>query len=440
MLSLCLAAVAVVLQQGATRTIEIWSDAPIAVTIEHLTIDSDGRAHMTGDSRLTVGAPLALTYESGEGRYVRFSYEGVSPHTYSTVELGALNRLRLPDALPGGELLLLVPPATVRPVALEIEGPRVQTVHPGGAQYVSLAGLPEGGYRVVPVYEGGIKGRARTYDVQTARSSIAAMPIEAVGTADIVAEAAVCAGATEVLVDMVVPAAGASRTPPPRARVLRSDEPHCELIVAGLPPGTFQVSYRTSRTGTGRTTFEIAPQAVSRVLVRGPSVTVTGRVTLNGDPIADATLVFLFLGSADLPSGSRSETRSDGAGFYSVTLESAGRYQTSFLPRESGFFSANEQATFVDGANTFDISLTGGTITVGLEGWDRRTPIDVKLVSSRHHMQWRWQGRPSVFGALSPGDYEVTLAGPDGTVLGLQTVTLTSARPRQTVRFDLRAR
>ena len=442
MLSLCLAVAAVVVQQGAARTIEIWSDAPVAVSIQHLTIDSHGNAHVTHERRVSVGDPLTLTYESGEGRYVRFSYEGISPRTYSAAELGALKRLRLPDALPGGELLLLVPPAIVRPIALEVDGPRVHTVRPGDARHVSLAGLPEGRYRVVPVYEGGLKGRARTVPVRTAASTISLLPVEAVGAADIVAEAAACASATVVLVDLLVPPdVGAStETPPNRAPVLRSNEPRCRMTFAGLPPGRFEVSYRASQAGTGKARFEVAAQSIAHVAVGGPAITAAGRVTLNDDPIADASLVFLFLGSAELPSGARSETRTDGAGFYSIPLDAPGRYSVSLPPGESGFFSARARATFVEGVNTFDIALTGGTITVELDGWDQRTPIDVRLMSPRHQMHWRWHGRASVFGALPFGEYEVTIVGPDRAVLGLQTVSLTGVRPRQTVRFDLRAR
>ena len=438
--ALYLAAVAVVLQQVSTRTVEIRSDAPAAVTVEHLTIDTDGKAHVTDQQHLSVGAPLVLTYESGEGRYVRFSYEGVSPRTYAAAELSALTRLRLPDALPGGELLLIVPPAAVRPGAFEITGPRVRTLHAGDAGHLSLPGLPAGSYRVVPVYDGGIKGRARAYDVQTARTSIGAIPVEAVGAARVIAARPVCDVATEVQVDMRLPAAlrdDGRATPPHRAHVATSDEPRCDMTFAGLPPGSFQISYRNIEGTIAGAVFDVESQRVTDVSVESPPVRVSGRVTLNGRPMPGVALRFLSRGGTDRAAGAIKVTRTDGSGYFTVALESAGTYSIHGSSDE-GILGHMEPAAFVVGSNTLDIPLAGGTLSVELTGWDRRAAVNVTVKGPDGALGTSFRpddstGRRRFFG-LPFGPYTVTLQlGPARA----QEIVLTPSRPEATVKFDL---
>ena len=436
MLSIWLAAVAVVLQQGATRTVEIWSESSVAVRIEHLTIDSSGAARVTDERRLSVGAPFVLTYESGEGRYVRFSYEGVSPRTYAATELTALKRLRLPDALPGGELLLILPPAAVRPSAFEINGPRVHTLHPGDAGHLSLSGLPAGSYRVVPVYDGGIEGRARTYDVQAARTSIGAIPVETVGAARVIAARAVCDVATEVRVTMRLPAPSredGTGAPPRRAHIAASDAPRCDMTFAGLPPGSFQISYGNTDGTIAGAVFEVEPQTVTDVSVESPPVRVSGRVTLNGRPMPGVALRFLS-------SGAMKVARTDAAGYFAVALESAGTYRIHGSSDE-GMLGHIERAAFVEGSNAHDIALAGGTMRVELTGWDRRTPVNITVSGPEGALGTSFQpddstARRSFFG-LPFGTYTVTLQGDSNPA---QEVVLTPSRPEVSVKFDLMRR
>lgn len=433
MLSICLAAVAVVLQQGATRTVEIWSESPVAVRIEHLTIDSQGNAHVTDEQRLSVGAPLALTYASGEQHYVRFSYDGISPHTYAAAELAALKRLRLPDPLPGGELLLVVPPATVRPSAFDIDGPRVQTLHAGGAGHLSLPGLPAGRYRVVPIYDGGIKGRARTYDVRTSRSSIGTIPVEAVGAVRVLAARSVCDVATNVRLSMRLPADppdDGTAASPHRAHVATSDAPRCDMAFAGLPPGSFQISYGNTEGTIADAVFDVESQTVTDVSVESPPVRVAGRVTLNGRPMPGVALRFLSRSAMKV-------TRTDGSGYFTVALAAAGTYSIQGSSDE-GMLGHMAPAAFVEGSNTLDIALAGGTLSVDLTGWDRRAPVNVTVNGPEGALGTSFRpddstGRRTFFG-LPFGTYTVTLRPGSART---QTVVLTPSRPEATVKFDL---
>src|SRR5688500_9439023 len=185
-LLLCLSIAAASIAQAPQRSIEIWSEHPIAIEIEWLTIDEAGKQIVTARRKTAVGPPVPLEFTHGSDRYVRFSYEGASPRTYSTAELMTAKKLRVPDVLPGGELLLLVPRMVVRPVQLLIEGPRVVTVPLERAVHASLGGMPAGEYRIVPVYDGDIKGAPRAATVRTAQSTLLLMPAEDVGAARIV--------------------------------------------------------------------------------------------------------------------------------------------------------------------------------------------------------------------------------------------------------------
>ena len=68
-------------------SIEIWSEHPIAIEIAWLTIDRDGRETVTARRRTAVGPPVPLEFVHAGDRYVRFSYQGASPRTYSTSDL-----------------------------------------------------------------------------------------------------------------------------------------------------------------------------------------------------------------------------------------------------------------------------------------------------------------------------------------------------------------
>src|SRR5687767_9829912 len=88
--------------QSLQRSIEIWSEHPIAVEIEWLTIDEAGKRTVTASRKTAVGPPVPLEFTHGSDRYVRLSYQGASPRTFATADLISAKKLHVPDVLPGG--------------------------------------------------------------------------------------------------------------------------------------------------------------------------------------------------------------------------------------------------------------------------------------------------------------------------------------------------
>lgn len=435
-------------QDVPVRPVQIWSVDPIPVDIEWITIDTNGKQTVTSRRKTAVGPPVALDFTHGPDRFVRFSYAGAAPRTFSTAELIAAKKLHVPDVLPGGELLLFVPPMTVRPVQLLVAGPRAQSVNLTGVLHSSLSGVPAGEYRITPVYEGGLTGAMQTASVKTAATTLALMPAEDVGAARIVAPEDVCTGATEMLVNQLVSAdvGPMIRTPPNRVRIVSSKEPRCEMTVGGLKPGAFETLFRRESLTMGRGEFDIAPRAVSTAHVAGTHVLVEGRLTMNGRPMREAQLSFLSaLGNVGGHMEEVAIVKADANGFYSVRLEKAGAYLVRLM-RKATFGAMPKPVTFAEGRNFHDIALTGGVITLELTGWDRGTPIEVRLQGANSMMSSTFSAQLNekpTFEGLPFGEYKVAVtprraASRNWSLQDPKTVIISATSPEATLRFDLR--
>lgn len=421
------------------RSVEIWSEHPIRVTIEWLTIDDEGRGTVTAKSLMAVGPPMPIEFAHAPGRYARFSYEGASPRTYSTQELIAAKRLRVPDVLPGGELLLLTPQATVRPRELRVAGPVVRTL-PVEAQHLSMAGVPPGEYRVTPVYEGGIEGYAREGVVTATASTVLLMPIEQVGAVQVEAALEICNPATGAgLHRLGLLKPEDPKSPIVRGQVHRTKEPRCWMTFGGLRPGTFEIFYEHRDSMLGRTQFPIEAQQVTRASVRPSTVTATGRVTLNDKPVAAAQLRFNLTG--EISDSANVTTTTDAGGQYRVTLMSPGTFMIYVTgPTTAG----SKRVEIVEGTNVVDFAISGGTIAVDLTGWSGKDRLQIRLQSqgSMRMVSWsRAQGTTAAFEGLTPGAYKVSVSGP--WLRGPQeTKTVTVGGPGSVARltFDLSQR
>lgn len=439
---------ALLTQDLPVRSVQIWSVDPIPVDIEWISIDASGKQTVTSRRKTAVGPPVALDFTHGPDRFVRFSYAGAAPRTFSTAELIAAKKLHVPDVLPGGEMLLFVPPMNVRPVQLLVAGPRAQTVNLTSAPHSSLSGVPPGEYRITPVYEGGLKGAMQTATVKTAATTLALMPAEEVGAVRIVAPEDVCTGATEMLVNQLVNAdvGPMIRTPPNRVRIVSSKEPRCEMTVGGLKAGAFETLFRREALAMGRSEFDIAPQAVSTAHVAGTHVLVEGRLTMNGRPMREAQLSFLTAaGNVGAHMEEAATLKADANGFYSVRLEKPGAYIVRLI-RRATFGATPKPVTFTEGRNFHDIALSGGVITLELTGRPPGAAIEVRLQGSNSMMSSTFSAqlneRPS-FEGLPFGEYKVAVMlrgqGPREWALpDAKTAIITPSSPEATLRFDLR--
>ena len=437
-------------QQPISRAIEIWSVDPIAVDIEWITIDAEGKPTVTARRQTAVGPPAPLEFQHAHDRYVRFSYKGASPRTYSTAELLSSKKLHVPDVLPGGELLLFSPDMAVRPIALEVTGPRVHTVSIDRTRHASLAGLPAGEYKVEPVYEGGLKGQPKIAKVAVAQSTLLFMPPEDVGAVRITAVNDVCGAATEAGINafLIPQVAPEIKSPPNRARVFTAKPPRCDMIVAGLRPGDYEAFFRREGAGAGTRNFSVTAQTLARADITGPPVLVDGRVTFNGKPVPGAVVDFLPTLSATELTPVRGETKTDADGYYTIGLDAPGTYRAALRASRMGMLSS-KTVEFAEGRQRHDITMVGGTIRVKVTGWDGRSQIGVATervvrdgAKSTRSVGYSAMSKSEiVLEGLAFGEYTVGLAigsrqGPDAAKGG-QTVILTAARPEVTLTFDV---
>lgn len=402
-----------------------------------------------------MGPPVPLEFVHAGDRYVRFFYQGASPRTYSTSDLLKARRLHVPDVLPGGELLLHVPPMTVRPVQLLVGGPRARVIALDSAIHASLAGIPPGEYRVTPVYEGGLRGAVKTASVRTAETTLAYFFPEDVGAARIMAASDVCENATEVAVD----AFGLPKTDPKfkglpgRVRILTARQPRCEMTFGGLPPGQLEVFYRREGASARARLFEVSPQTVTAVDISSAPVTIEGRVTLNGKPLAETAVTFLPRQvQGGRAQGSPADAKTDALGYYRVSLEAPGSY-TSTVLRQRAHIIQSQQFTLVEGRNFHDIVLAGGRITIELTGWPQGAIVRVKLQSASqgsglNMLTMLRAGKPTSIEGLPFGEYKVSLmpgravtdqrANKSTVPPDAKTVILSPGSPEAPVIFDRR--
>jgi hypothetical protein len=446
-LALIVAAVLALPSQPITRAIEIWSADPIAIDIEWLTIDAEGNATVTSRRQTAVGPPAPLEFVHGDDRYVRFSYKGASPRTYSTAELIAAKKLHVPDVLPGGELLLLSPEMMVRPVAFEITGARVQTVPIDRRRHASLSGLPAGDYKVEPLYEGGLKGQPKVITIAAAATTALLVPPEDVGAVRITAVSDVCATATEAgIYALLVPKVATEiKSPPNRARVMSAKPVRCDMTVAGLRPGNYEAFYRRESAGAGTSNFSVAVQRIARAEIAGPPVRVEGRVTFNGKSVPNAIVEFMPFPSATVLTPVRSEATTDVGGYYATALDAPGRYRVA-LGRSRYLGLSEKQVEFREGANHHDILMSGGTIRVKVIGWDDRSLVNITVHGSTGPVSMRsfssLSGGEAVLEGFRFGEYKVSVImggspAPRETP-DAKTAVLSAATPEVTLTFDVR--
>jgi hypothetical protein len=445
-LALLVVAAIVTAPQSVTRTIEIWSVDPIAVDIEWITVYETGKAAVTLRRQTAVGPPAPLEFVHGDDRYVRFSYKGASPRTYSTSELIAAKKLHVPDVLPGGELFLVSPAMTVRPIAVEVTGPRVHVLPIERVGHVSLAGIPAGDYRIEPVYEGGLKGEAQTVSITATETTILFMPPENVGQVRITAPAEVCDTATEAGINAwQISRIGLEiKSPPQRGRVLSWAQPRCEVTVAGLHPGEFEAYFRRGTSNAGAHNFSIAAQTVTTAAVHTSLVRVEGRVTFNGRPVEGASVRFAMQ-TRGLTHGppANAEARTDASGYYLITLDTPGTYTATTTRARGGMRQTT--AVLVAGRNLHDIATTGGTMRFLFTGWDGKTPVIVWVRGEKTERMTTFRPNenvPRVLEELAFGEYRVFAGSGEpptrGELPNAQTVILTGARPDVTLTFDVR--
>src|SRR5207253_7884886 len=126
----------------------------------------------------------------------------------------------------------------------------------------------------------------------------------------------------------------------------------------GAPTGTVRVSAELSRgfsdmRTTETKTVELAPGASAQLDLEFVSNTVVrGRVTRNGAPLANASVMFLPRGGQ---SSTQSRTTTDDAGNYTASGLTDGTYDVSVVDMQR--FSPYSSTYNVHGSSTYDIDI-----------------------------------------------------------------------------------
>jgi hypothetical protein len=343
--------------------------------------------------------------------------------------------MHVPDVLPGGELLVVSHQLPVRAVRVMIEGPRVHTV-PITSRHVTFAGVPAGNYTITPLYEGGLKGEAKTATVRIAETSLVFLPAEDVGAVRITAVSDVCGNATEMDIDALA-------APRVRSRVITSDQPKCDVTIGGLKPGRYQARFRRQLSGLGSREFATTAQQVAHVDIAGPPVIVEGRVTLNGKPLDDVPVSFQWRGDRTVSAPLASEVKTTAGGYYSVPLEVPGRYAVTSRPMNP--LDAVKEVEFSEGRHIHDIAIVGAKLTIRLLNRDPKAGVAIDLRgaagTSRAVVYGAGARSEIVLDVLPWGSYKVSVRAGSGLIREVlsnaQSVTLTASNPEATLTFDL---
>ena len=154
---------------------------PTDLTIEWLRLRSRGELSVDAMWQFPLALRVPLPISLDPDRFVRFSRPGASPVTFRASDFFREN-WKLPDPVPGGELLKGVEAASVMPVLYRVTGSAWSAnVVPDARAVISVPGVPEGSYLLSPIYEGGVSGRSLSFEISMSGSTVLAMEKEDVG-------------------------------------------------------------------------------------------------------------------------------------------------------------------------------------------------------------------------------------------------------------------
>ena len=310
---------------------------------------------------------------------------------------------RLAPPLRGGEVLGRVSARPFRPEAIRIVGPESATEARPNAEGVFQAwGLPPGSHSLVPVYRGGIAGRAARVVVQSGRTAeLLALELPDTGAARLELAPSLCdeTDLTLSLSRQGEAAGGHSHAIAPGV---------CALEREGLEPGEWRVG--VTRGGArneprASADFQVAPGETVDVALE-PIVRVAGTVTVGGAPASGLRLVFER-------EAIRWNVATDARGAYEVVLGPPGEYVVSLLASKD-LPSRSFRRRFGPGDHREDVDLGLGTIEVSVRA-DEAARLDesVELAlfeSAGRRLSGRFdiQDGNAVFTGLEYGDYTVT--------------------------------
>lgn len=361
-------------QQGRVRVVEV--EAPEAITVDWIEWP-EGQSPVVLATR-----PLSregrIVVARAANRFLRFSRLGQSPLTLPESDLSDRGPSRLPAAVAGGEVLVAIAQAPVRPEGVRLETGSAVALGQFAVDATGRArvpGLPVGKVTWRPVYEGGVTGPASVAEVAFERSTPIVISRQDVGQLRVKLDADLCADARQTRVTAVRLTGTGGRIENERARA--SVDSTCGHVFAGLSPGNHEV-----RVDGGSVSLAVVQaimvesQQEAIVELAAPPVTLSGTILLNGRPYPRPDLLVRFQRAEDPPDGGVHASVLP-AGGYSVRLPAPGRYSASLAVRELPLIGIKRDIVVTAGQNFSDWSIDGGTLKVRVEQWDHSSPVQI---------------------------------------------------------------
>lgn len=426
---------------AATLRVEPQPARPIRLlrpTSEDLTVEwrrpEEGASTLVA-RRKVVASQLELPVARQE-RLLRVLRVDASPVTF-VVPLDAPERveLTLPSPRPGGELFARTPGRAVEPESYLVVGAAGEMrMRPNEMGYLSMTGLSAGGYRLIPMYRGGLAAPGIDFEVQQGETTeVLPISLPQVG-------------------GLQVTIAAQELCPPPQSdrpllleliRIEYSQEGHsqqnhrvgewsvdadCMVQIDGLIPGQYRATLSAAGKENGiphgLARAEVPPDGVAEVLLRQSEVRVEGRVLLqDGNSPSSAVVTF----DQD---GRSVRVETGAAGDYSIDLPVPGAWVvnvsgTRYTP------ALHLERRFDPGVHHLDIEIPGGMLVLRVDRADGAAIEEAVQLQFTKGSRWG--------GVLVPDDL------PTATILGVElgeyeviATTASGWGTRRPVAFEIR--
>jgi hypothetical protein len=353
-------------KRAGTAVIE--SSEKTDLTILWLNVQESGRVAGVATRHATIVRRMPILVSQRPERFIQFTRLGASPVTISSTQLFTENTWRLPDGVPGGEILVGVEDAPVRPTGLRLVGPWSGDLAVSDGRATSLAGLPPGLYQLTTMYAGDVPGGTQSARVEAEASVHVNLPRESVGGVHVALGDTLCDQLPSDAAFSIADQKGQVRARPLFARV-------CTAMIGGLEPAEYELVMQDSQRVLVRQTFAVIAQRVSSVSL--DVVRAHGLVSVNGRPLPDATLHFRRSDAGTSESNTIAIT--DVNGLYEAVLPEPGLYRVAFETRGIELLGQERDVALRVGNNHVNYPIEGGTLTIDVEGWDAVRPVDIRL-------------------------------------------------------------
>jgi hypothetical protein len=396
----------------------------------------------------------ALSIAMRPDRLLRLRRPGAAPVTLRGQDLVKRGRWTVGPSQSGGELVVIQTPTPVRAVKYVVRGPGFDGIVGAIDDWSSLGGLRSGFYEIRSLYPGDVEGVTRRTEVKEHDSAVLIIPPEDVGGVRVPIAADACSEVTHLTAEQSDKA-----SPSVTARRVVANVPlsgQCEVYVAGLRPGRYEVSASSATTGFRiARAVEIETQAIAVVALGGPLVRVFGQVTVASRPPAQGTrIAFEPLATVGERQTTTVALLPDGT--FEARLPRSGEYRALLGGGPLPILGAERVLMAQDGFNRLDWNIDGGSVTVTIENWDRSTPIHLQLkIAEPQYPQGALlaiagdsvvepnQQTPFTVSGLAFGEFVIEgvqrRQGAEDLTTGPQSFRLSSDEPKTAVTLNLQA-